>query len=65
MWINSNKLSGTLTEYPVDIGVFEWAVGNQYFSPSNTAQTSPEFVQKFSSASQQHYHFEDGRSEGE
>jgi hypothetical protein len=25
-WISENKLSGTLTEYPVGIGVYDWAI---------------------------------------
>ena len=62
-WIKVRKLSGTLTKYPVDCGVYEWAINNKLFEPSKESEFSPAFIQKFSCASQEHYHFEDGAIE--
>ena len=64
-WIKDNKLSGTLTQYPVDIGVHDWAVANGFFKPKRSDQNSPEFIQRFTTASQQHYHYEDGHNGSE
>ena len=59
-WIRLHKLTGILTAYPIDIGVYDWAVRKGYFSPNREDQASPEFIGRFSSASQEHYHYEDG-----
>jgi hypothetical protein len=59
-WIRQHGLSGTLTAYPVDVGVFDWAVSTGYFTPKRDDQRSAEFIQRFSSASQEHYHYEQG-----
>ena len=60
-WVQEHRLSGTLTRYPVDVGTYDWAVSKGFFTPSRDDQRSPEFISKFSSASQEHYHFEDGK----
>jgi hypothetical protein len=60
-WIAGHKLSGTLTKYPVDIGVYEWARAQGFFEPKRPDHSSPGFIQTFSSASQEHYHYEAGR----
>jgi hypothetical protein len=57
-WIHENRLNGTLTAYPLDIGTFDWAVSKGYFTPKRDDQRSSEFIQRFSSASQEHYHYE-------
>lgn len=62
-WILQNKLSGVLTLYPLDIGSYDWAVEKGYFKPQEPKHESPEFIGKFTSASQEHYHFEDGESD--
>lgn len=59
-WIVANKLSGILTKYPLDIGVYEWAIQNDLFSVKKEEQKQPEFIGKFSSASQDHFHYENG-----
>ena len=59
-WIEQNHLSGTLTAYPLDTGVYDWAVANGHFAPKRDDQRSPEFIQRFSSATQEHYHYENG-----
>ena len=61
-WIRPHRLSGTLTAYPVDVGVYDWAVSVGHFAPTRNDQRAPEFIQRFSSASQEHYHYEDGET---
>jgi len=59
-WILSHQLTGTLTLYPVDVGVYDWALANSYFSPEKDGHSSAEFIGRFTTASQEHYHYEDG-----
>lgn len=61
-WIQRYGLSGTLTAYPIDIGVYDWALAAGYFKPKRDDQRTPEFIQRFSSASQEHYHYENGHT---
>ena len=49
-WITANNLTGTLTLYPVGVGVYEWAIANKLFTPKKETQTSALFIGKFSSA---------------
>ena len=58
LWIVKHQLEGILTWYPLDKGVFEWAIENAHFLPQNAQQESGEFIQRFTSASQPHSHFE-------
>jgi hypothetical protein len=57
-WISEHQLEGVLTWYPLDMGVFEWAIKEGYFTPKNMQHESSEFIQRFTSASQPHVHFE-------
>ncbi len=59
-WIAVNKLSGILTYYPVNISVYDWAIENKYFIAKDEKHLSAKFIQGFTSASQEHYHFENG-----
>ena len=59
-WISTHKLTGMLTLYPVDRPVYDWAIQKGYFTPKKDYQSSGEFIGRFSSASQEHYHYEDG-----
>jgi len=59
-WIKNNKLTGILSKYPINIGVYDWAVENGLFEVKKDSETSSQFIQKFTSASQEHYHFESG-----
>jgi hypothetical protein len=59
-WIKKNHLTGILTAYPINISVYEWAISSGYFTPKKEYQCSPDFVSKFTSASQEHYHYENG-----
>lgn len=59
-WINQYKLTGILTLYPMNKGVYDWAMEEEIFTPTKEHQHKAEFIQKFSSASQEHYHYSKG-----
>ncbi len=58
-WIEKHRLNGVLTRYPLDTGLFDWAVEEGYLKPEPD-QHAPEFIQQFSTGYLEHYHFEDG-----
>lgn len=60
-WIAARGLSGCLTNYPLDIGVYEWAIEQGVFKPKREDQTTAAFIQRFSSAYLEHYHYHDGQ----
>jgi hypothetical protein len=57
-WIAANGLGGMLTKYPLDLSVYEFAIENGWFTPSRDDHRSPAFIQRFTSASQEHYHYD-------
>ncbi|MCU0714236.1 MAG: hypothetical protein MUC43_19435 [Pirellula sp.] len=57
-WIKEHNLEGTLTLYPVDQSAYDNAIANGWFNPKLPHQKLPEFIQRFTSASQEHYHYE-------
>jgi len=63
-WIAQNKLTGVLTAYPLNEGCFDWAVANDCTNLSQAKlaikAVDPNFVGSFSTASQEHYHFNNG-----
>jgi hypothetical protein len=59
-WIKQYKLTGTLSLYPLNKGVYDWAIQEGIFTPTKEYQYTGEFVQKFNSASQEHYHYSKG-----
>lgn len=58
-WIAKHRLTGVLTAYPLDEGVYDWAT-DQGFFPSNKP-VDAAFVGSFTSANQEHYHSLDGK----
>jgi hypothetical protein len=64
-WIRRDRLSGTLTAYPVDEGAYDWAVRTGVFHPKKEKHASPDFIGAFSPAYQDHHHYENGRPAGE
>jgi hypothetical protein len=62
VWIAQHKLSGVLTKYPLDVGVYEWAIGCGAFKPKRPNQSAARFIGRFSSASLEHYHYEAGQN---
>ncbi|AWV97867.1 DUF7710 domain-containing protein [Arcticibacterium luteifluviistationis] len=59
-WIRKNSLSGSLNKLPVDISLYDWAISKNYFEPKRDNQKGSLFIQRFSSASIEHWHFENG-----
>jgi hypothetical protein len=59
-WIAEHKLTGTLTRYPLDVGVYQWAIASGAFKIKRPDQELPRFIGRFSSAGLEHYHYEDG-----
>lgn len=47
-----------LTRYPLDQGVYDWAQEKQLFQPNKPEQTEAAFIQRFTSGSQEHYHYD-------
>jgi len=62
-WIARHGLSGLLTRYPLDVGVYDWAIARGVFQPKRPDQTEPRFIARFSSAYLEHHHYTDGRSD--
>jgi hypothetical protein len=60
-WIVEHRLTGTLTAYPVCTGVYDWAIAEGYFRPRKPHETTPEFIGRFTTASMEHHHYEDGQ----
>ena len=56
-WIARNHLGGTLTAYPLDVSVYEWAINQKYFAPKGDYQRTSAFVANFSSAFTGHWHY--------
>ena len=59
-FIQKHKLSGIVTLYPLDEGVYDWAIDNNFFTPKKEHQFTSNFIQRFTTASQEHYHYENG-----
>ncbi len=59
-WIALHRLSGTLTKYPIDQAIYDWAIARGVFKSEHPYQSEPAFIQRFSSASQEHDHYESG-----
>jgi len=59
-WIKKRQLSGMLTEYPLDIGSYDWAVKNNLFKPKREEHYSPKFIANFTSGHIDHLHYENG-----
>jgi hypothetical protein len=59
-WIGRNRLTGTLTEYPVDVGMYDYAISNKLFVPKKPEQSTALFIGKFSGGGIDHFHYEDG-----
>lgn len=59
-WIRQYRLSGILTKYPTNCGVYDWAIEKSFFNVKKEEQRTPAFIGSFTSASMEHYHFEDG-----
>jgi hypothetical protein len=62
-WIRRHSLSGLLTEYPLDTGIYEWTISKGFFEPKYPSQQSASFIGRFTSAYQNHFHFQNGEKD--
>lgn len=46
-WIRKHKLTGMLTAYPLDVGVYDWAVKRGDFTLKSAREGSSEFIGAF------------------
>ena len=53
-----NALEGILTQYPLNISVYDWSVQSNLFTPIKAHEFSGEFKQNFTCAAQPHFHYE-------
>lgn len=64
-WIKRNRLSGLLTEYPLNKGTLEWAIENDAVNMRaeklEEKVNDPGFIGGFTTASMEHYHYENGQ----
>ncbi|MCY0969092.1 DUF7710 domain-containing protein [Chryseobacterium wangxinyae] len=61
VYIEKYSLSGILTQFPIDIGIYDWAIQKDFFSVKNEYQKEPRFIERFSCASIEHFHFKNGK----
>lgn len=61
LWIRRHGLTGLLTSYPLDEGLYDWAVTHTPFRPRRADQTTPGFIGRFTSAYRPHEHYREGR----
>jgi hypothetical protein len=59
-WIKKHSLSGMLTEYLLDVVIYEWAISKGYFKPKHPYQQAAKFIGRFTSANLSHGHFKNG-----
>jgi hypothetical protein len=59
-WIRRHKLTGMLTLYPINEGVYDWAIKNGLFKPTKEKEQTEDFIGSFSSAGQEHFHYLEG-----
>ncbi len=68
-WIAANRLTGVLTLYPLDEGCLDWAIRTDRTAMASETlerkRRESSFIGGFSSASQEHFHYEDGIRQGE
>lgn len=57
-WIIKYSLSGMLNKYPLDMGLYDWAIKENFFTVNKEYQKEADFIERFTSASLEHFHFE-------
>ena len=63
-WIAENLVSGLLTAYPLNQSLYDWVSEQGLWTPQEPNQKTPKFIQQFSSAYAEHYHYQDGIRNG-
>jgi hypothetical protein len=64
-WITKHELTGTLTLYPLDVGVYDLFIAHGWFEPKKPDHSSARFIGGFTQASQDHDHYIKGRRLGD
>ena len=59
-WNRRHSLAGTLTQYPLDAGMYDHAIARGAFSPKKPEHTTSEFIGKFSGGGLDHFHYDSG-----
>lgn len=59
-WVERHRLTGLLTEYPLDVGAYDDAVARGLFKPSRDHHGSPRHIAGFSPGRTEHLHLVDG-----
>lgn len=57
-WIYQHNLTGVLTRYPLNLGVYDGAQEKQLFQPTKPEHTEAAFIQRFASGSPEHDHYD-------
>lgn len=60
-WIAAGRLTGLLTEYPLNVGAYDHALANGWFRPTRDHHGTPEHIGQFSPGRTVHVHVRDGR----
>jgi len=63
-WILKHELTGMLTEYPLDSGVYDWAVAKGYYQTKpadNKKRDMASLIGGFSAKEQKQFHYVSGR----
>jgi hypothetical protein len=60
-WIRVRHLTGTLTEYPLDVGMFDYKTSKGLFTPKKEEHTTALFIGMFTGGGIDHFHYEDGK----
>jgi hypothetical protein len=64
-WIRARRVTGTLTVYPLDEGCIDWALREKLVAGRALERSAdPAFAGSFTSATQEHFHYEDGVATG-
>ncbi|MFW1746011.1 hypothetical protein ACG9XW_07290 [Acinetobacter guillouiae] len=56
-YIYDHQLKCILTQYPLDISVYDWVIENGFWKPKSDLQKTGKFIGRFSSAYLEHEHF--------
>jgi hypothetical protein len=59
-WVRKYALTGTLTAYPLDVGMYDYAIERGLFVAKTESQASSIFIGKFTGGGIDHFHYEDG-----
>jgi hypothetical protein len=60
-WVARHRLTGVVTQYPVNAGAYDEAIANGWFRPSKPHHGTPTHVAGFSPGHTEHIHVRDGK----